>query len=54
MVHLKRYECYDFTSSDKSNCEHFETIQTILILIIILLKSSLMHSVCIYTMYIQD
>jgi len=51
MVHLK---CYVFTSSDKSNCEHFETFQTILILIIILLKSSLMHFVYIYTMYIQD
>lgn len=49
MVHLKYY---DFASSDKSNCEHFETFQTTLI--IILLKSSLMHSVCIYTMYIQD
>jgi len=51
MVHLK---CYEFTSSDKINCEHFETFQAILILIIILLKSSLMHSVYTYTMYIQD
>jgi len=42
------------SSGDKSNCEHFKTFQTILILIIILLKSSLMHFMYICTMYIQD